>query len=57
MVYKTFDEKTGPGASENEGLPHEWKNPMKKRKKEEKSMLGLKIILGSRFSWNWIIIC
>ena len=52
MVYKIFDEKTGPGASANEELPQERRYPMKKikeKRKEENSMLALKIILGSRF--------
>ena len=47
-VDKFFVKKTGPGVSVNEELAQELQKPVIKNSKEEKSMLGLKIIFGQQ---------
>ena len=61
MVYKFFDKKTGAGAiaksktglSVNEELAQELHKPVIKTLKEEKLMLGLKIISGQQIELKW----
>ena len=50
MASNIFDKKTGSIINVNEQLAEELHKPAIKKSKEEKSMRGLKITLGSRFS-------